>query len=151
MRKVFKLAVMVLILAGAVHGQTVTPVISECGKKCTGEFSISNNGLVPLAVSVEAHSFSMDTAGHPVYRALDSTVDLQLDEGSARIGPKASHAFGYRLKCSAVPCSVTFVSTMTVGHTADGILVRVQIPHVVYLCDKSKGCRDSVRRAAGVK
>jgi uncharacterized protein (UPF0212 family) len=134
----------------SVAAQTVSPVIVECGKKCNGAFSVTNNGLTPLAVTVEARSFSMDTQGHATYRTLDEAADLKLDEGSARIAPKGTHTFSYQLKCSAVPCSVTLLSSMVVGHTADGIWVRVQLPHTVYACEKQKDCRKSVRAAAGI-
>ena len=130
--------------------QTVSPIIVECGKKCRGEFSITNNGLTPLAVSVEARSFSLDTMGHATNRPLDSSVDLRLEEGSARISPKGTHTFGYQLKCSVPPCSVALLSSMVLGHTAEGILVRVQLAHTVYACEKQKDCRKRVRAAAGI-
>ena len=145
------LALLELLFFGlSASAQTVSPVIVECGKKCNGAFSVTNNGLTPLAVSVEARSFSMDTEGHATYRTLDAAADLELDEGSARIAPKGTHTFSYQLKCSAVPCSVTLLSSMVVGHTADGIWVRVQLPHTVYACEKQKECRKSVRAAAGI-
>ena len=151
MKKSLALVLFELLFLGlSVSAQTVSPVIVECGKKCSGAFSVTNNGLTPLAVTVEARSFSMDTQGHATYRTLDEAADLKLDEGSARIGPKGIHTFSYQLKCSAVPCSVTLLSSMVVGHTADGILVRVQLPHTVYACEKQKDCRKSVRAAAGI-
>ena len=151
MKKLLVLAFLELWFFGlSVAAQTVSPVIVECGKKCNGAFSVTNNGLTPLAVTVEARSFSMDTQGHATYRTLDEAADLKLDEGSARIAPKGTHTFSYQLKCSAVPCSVTLLSSMVVGHTADGIWVRVQLPHTVYVCEKQKDCRKSVRAAAGI-
>jgi hypothetical protein len=151
MKKSLILALLELLFFGLpVSAQTVSPVIVECGKKCKGAFSVSNNGLTPLAVTVEARSFSMDTQGHATYRTLDAAADLKLDEGSARIAPKGTHTFSYQLKCSVVPCSVTLLSSMVVGHTADGIWVRVQLPHTVYACEKQKDCRQSVRAAAGI-
>jgi|ERR1700722_2909491 hypothetical protein len=133
-----------------VSAQTVSPIIVECGKKCRGEFSITNNGLTALAVTVEARSFSLDTLGHATNRPLDPSVELKLEEGSARISPKGTHIFGYQLKCSAPPCSVTILSSMVAGHTAEGILVRVQVAHTIYVCEKQKNCRKTVRAAAGV-
>jgi len=135
----------------AASSQTVSPIIVECGKKCRGEFSIINTGLAPLAVTVEARSFSLDTLGHATNRPLDPGVDLKLEEGSARISPKSTHTFGYQLKCSLPPCSVALISSMIVGHTDAGILVRVQLAHTVYICEKQKDCRKKVRAAAGVK
>ena len=150
MNKVLSLLFVQFFFIGLAVGQTVSPVIVECGKKCRGEFSITNNGLTPLAVSVEARSFSLDTLGHATNRPLDPGVDLKLEEGSARIAPKGTHTFGYQLKCSVRPCSVALVSSMVVGRTAEGILVRVQLAHTVYACEKQKDCRKQVRTAAGV-
>jgi hypothetical protein len=124
MKRVLSLLVLQLSFFGlAVSAQTVSPIIVECGMKCRGEFSITNNGLTALAVTVEARSFSLDTLGH---------------------------AFGYQLKCSVPPCSVALLSSMVVGHTAEGLLVRVQLAHTVYICEKQKDCRKKVRAAAGV-
>lgn len=125
------------------------PVIAECGKKCQGEFSITNNGFTPLAVTVEARSFSLDNLGHAINRSLDPTVDLKLEEGSARIPPKGTHTFGYQLKCMVETCSVALLSSMVVGRTPQGILVRVQLAHTIYVCEKQKNCRKKVRAAAG--
>jgi hypothetical protein len=134
----------------AVSAQTVSPIIVECGKKCRGEFSITNNGLTALAVTVEGRSFNLDSLGHATNRPLDPGVELKLEEGSARISPKGTHTFGYQLRCSVPPCSVTLISSMVMGHTAEGILVRVQLAQTVYVCEKQKDCRKKVRTAAGV-
>src|ERR1700730_9014334 len=89
MKKSLGLVLLELLFWGlSVSAQTVSPVIVECGKKCSGAFSVTNNGLTPLAVTVEARSFSMDPQGHATYRSLDAAADLKLDEGSARIAPK---------------------------------------------------------------
>jgi hypothetical protein len=151
MKRTFSLLLLQIMLFGpTVSAQTVSPIIVECGKKCRGEFSITNNGLKPLAVSVEARSFSLDIQGRATNRPLDPGVDLQLAEGSARISPKATHSFGYQLKCSVHPCLVALLSSMVVGHTPEGILVRVQLAQTVYVCEKQKDCRKKVRAAAGV-
>src|ERR1700720_1647974 len=151
MNKVSSLLFVQFLLFGlTVSAQTVSPIIVECGKKCRSEFSITNNGLTPLAVTVEARSFSLDTLGHATNRPLDPTVALKLEEGSARIAPKGTHTFGYQLKCSVPFCSVALLSSMVVGRTPQGILVRVQLAHTIYACEKQKGCRKKVRAAAGV-
>src|SRR5579862_7567697 len=149
-RAVFLLLSQVLFFGLGISAQTVSPLIVECGKKCRGEFSITNNGLTPLAVTVEARSFSLDTLGRATNRPLDPGVDLKLEEGSARVAPKGTHIFAYQLRCSAPPCSVALLSSMVVGHTAQGVLVRVQLAHTVYACEKQKNCRKSVRAMAGV-
>jgi len=102
MKRVLSLLLLQFSFFGlAVSAQTVSPLIVECGKKCRGEFSITNNGLTALTVTVEARSFSLDTQGHATNRPLDSGLELKLEEGSARVPPKGTHTFGYQLKCSA--------------------------------------------------
>ena len=145
-----QLLLQLLFFVLTVSAQTVSPMIVECGKKCRGEFSITNNGLTALAVTVEGRSFNLDSLGHATNRPLDPGVELRLEEGSARISPKGTHIFGYQLKCSVPPCSVALLSSMVVGHTAEGILVRVQLAHTIYICEKQKNCRKKVRAAAGV-
>jgi uncharacterized protein (UPF0212 family) len=152
MKRVLSLLLLQFLFFGlAVSAQTVSPIIVECGMKCRGEFSITNNGLTALAVTVEARSFSLDSLGHATNRPLDAGVDLKLEEGSARISPKGTHTFGYQLKCSAPSCSVALLSSMVVGHTAEGMLVRVQLAHTVYSCEKQRDCRKKVRAAAGIR
>jgi hypothetical protein len=152
MKKASSLLLPQLLFFGlAVSAQTISPMIVECGKKCRGEFSITNNGLTPLAVTVEARSFSLDTLGRATNRPLDPAVDLKLEEGSARISPKGTHTFAYQMKCADPSCSVVLLSSMVVGHTAEGILVRVQLAHTIYACEKQKDCRKKVRAAAGGK
>ena len=150
MRRVLSLFLLFLFFGLGVSAQTVSPMIVECGKTCRGEFSITNNGLTPLAVTVEGRSFSLDTLGRATNRPLDPTVDLKLEEGSARIAPKGTHIFAYQLKCSAPPCPVAILSSMVAGHTAQGVLVRVQLAHTIYACEKQKNCRKNVRAMAGV-
>src|SRR3984893_6991842 len=62
MKKSLVLVLLELLFLGlSVSAQTVSPVIVECGKKCSGAFSVTNNGLTPLAVTLGARSFSMYT------------------------------------------------------------------------------------------
>src|ERR1700688_457532 len=150
MRASTLLLLQLLFFGLTVSAQTVSPMIVECGKKCRCEFSITNNGLTPLAVTVEARSFSLDTVGRATNRPLDPAVDLKLEEGSARIAPRVVHTFTYQLNCASPSCSVVLLSSMVVGHTAEGILVRVQLAHTIYACEKQKDCRKKVRAAAGV-
>lgn len=135
----------------AASAQTVSPVIVECGKKCRGQFTVSNASIQPMSVVVEPRSFTLESTGQPTYKPLDATTILKLSEASARIAPKGQHTFGYEVHCEKFPCALTLYSATVVGHTDEGVAVKAWVPHTVYVCEKAKGCRDSVRRAAGVK
>ena len=54
-------AILFLILAAApaIHAQTISPPISEYGKKASGEFTVTNDAIIPLAVSVEAFTLAI--------------------------------------------------------------------------------------------
>ncbi len=151
MKKVLMLFAASLVFAVISHGQTLSPVISECtAKKCSGSFTVTNNGVTPLPVTLEAHSFSLDASGQTAMRALDSAVSLNLDETSARVPAKSSHQFSYKLTCSAAPCLVKINALMAVGKSQDGLLVRVGIPLTLYVCEKQKDCRANTLKAAGL-
>jgi hypothetical protein len=139
----------VVVLRG--YGQAVSPVIVECGKHCNGEFTVSNPTISPVTVTVEAYSFALGADGKSILRPLDADADLQLDEMAARVGPQGAHTFGYKLRCTRTPCLVTVYVAMVVGHTNDGMAVRVLLPHVIYADAKQKGARARARAAAGLK
>lgn len=141
---------LLMVVAPPMWAQTVSPVISEYGKRAEGQFTLTNNTFVPEAATVEALSFTADEHGTAAYRALDPGVTVQLSETSARLGPKASHTFQYRVTCAAMPCAVVLFSTLTGLQTVEGIKLNIHLPHSVYVCEKAKACRANMRRAWGV-
>jgi hypothetical protein len=135
----------------AASAQTISPLIGEGGKgRIRGQFTIDNPALQPLVASVEARSVSFTKEGGVVSHALDSGVEVQLAETSAKIGAKQRHSFDYTVKCERL-CAVVFQSSSYAGRTKEGMLVRVVLLHFVYLCpDGAKGCREKVRRSFGI-
>lgn len=144
-----------LVTCAAV-GQTVSPLVAEGGKgKAKGEFTVTNNSVQPLIVSITAMSFKLKADGSSLYYPLENTVGLKMGETSSRIGARQSRTFSYEIQCfSEQPCLVAFLPRMVaLQHTAAGVQVGVVIPHSVYLCpgqEKAKGCRERVRKAAGL-
>ena len=147
--KIVALVYFFLIIASGIFAQTVAPLVSEYGKKASGSFKIQNNTLQPVAVTVEAYSFSLDKDGQH-FRKLDDTVHVTLSQSSARLSPMEIHEFNYKVTCAAMPCMVSFQTGMVVGHTTDGLQVRLILPHAVYLCEKQKNCRQDVLTDAGL-
>jgi hypothetical protein len=149
MKKAIALIVLGLI-GNAAAAQTVSPLIAEFGKKISGDFTVSNNALTPQAVTIEAFSFGADKDGKPIYRALDSGIAVRLSETSARLGPKASRSIHYQITCVAYPCEVAIFADFVGLHTTNGIALSIHVPHVVYACEKVKGCRALVRKSWGL-
>jgi hypothetical protein len=145
--------VFLLVLVGRLQSQTISPVVVECGKKCSGYFTVTNNLTIPNQVILTPKSFSLDKAtGRSVFRELDKTVDLQLDQMSARVAPKDAHNFFYKMKCSAYPCLVTVMTLVSSGQKSDeGMHVIFALPFVLYQCAAEKNCRANARKAAGLQ
>ncbi len=157
MRKIFWFVVLDLLLfAAAASAQTVSPIIAEGGKgKAKGGFTVTNNGVVPMVVTVQAMTFHLMPEGKAIYLPLESDVAVKLTETSAKIGARQNHVFAYEVQClSQQPCLIAFLPRMVTGlHTTEGIQLGLIIPHSVYLCpsqEKAKGCRTRVRIAAGI-
>lgn len=135
----------------ALFGQSVSPLVVECGKRCSGSFTVSNDGLRPMSVVVEPYSFSLSPKSETLFRQLDSTVTVELSETSARVGPKSEHTFDYDIHCQQLPCMVAITSGMVIGHTVEGLAVRLVVPHIVYVDEKGKGARARLRLQAGLE
>jgi hypothetical protein len=147
MKTIFTL---VLLVASAA-AQSVAPVINECGHKCSGQFAVTNNGLLPMTAVITSFSFSIVNA-QPVFRPLDAGVVVTLSEQSTRIAPGDVHTFDYKIRCATLPCPVTFYATVTTGKPAEsGMLLKLALPHVVYVCEKEHNCRITMLKKAGLK
>lgn len=132
--------------AGAV-GQTVRPVISELGNPAKGRVEYVNDGLTPLNVVLEAKSFSVSETGEISYRPLDPDIHLKLSATSFRVQPKQTFYVFY--EASAPPTPKWFVIYASFSgfafRTAQGMNVRLQLPHTVYLLPKQRAERGDVR------
>jgi len=144
-----RFTILFLMFATTVAAQSMSPVITECGKKCSDEFTVTNNGLKPLKAVVTAYSFD-PKVGSRATRPLDPTVHVRLKDMATVIPIKGSHIFAYKIACDKYPCLVNFFADLSVGHTDSGLAVVIRLPHVVYQCESAKNCRDGVRKAAGL-
>jgi hypothetical protein len=152
--KIFIAALALLFIAAPSHSQTIQPLIQECNRKCSGSFSITNNAVIPMAATIEAFQFSLDSKGQH-FRSLD-TAHVSLSDTSARLGPRETREINYKIRCDAVPCEVAILTTMVLGNTKNSsgtgtIQVRLALQETIYSCEKSKGCRRSILDEAGLQ
>ena len=140
-----------MLLAVPVVGQTISPVIVECGKKCSGTFTVKNNQTIPASVYLESNSFSLNRQSQSALRILDSSTQVIMDTSSARIAPLDSRVFGYKIICQHLPCLVQITAIMTASKkTESGMQVLFGLPEVIYMCESKKNCRSTVRKEAGI-
>jgi hypothetical protein len=139
-------AVLCLLFAGAAHApaQTISPVIQEYQSKADGRFQIYNDAEVPLTVVLEPHSFTVDSNGNPTFRKLDPEIHVQLSSTSFRVQPKQTYYVFYKATAEVLPNWFCIYATVTGTTTAAGIKLALQLPHTVYLLDKSSIERDQI-------
>jgi hypothetical protein len=144
------IAVGCLLLASLANAQTITPLTSECSKKCSGSFIVRNDGLKPLRVVLEPHGFEVLPTGDVKLTPLAQGVDIELGARSATVDIGQSHQFFFRMKCDSIPCRAQIMCFMQPAqHTSEGIVLNLGLPHIVYLCDKKKDCRVNTLRSLG--
>jgi hypothetical protein len=134
-------------VAVSAAAQTVRPVINELGNPAKGRVEYVNDGLTPLNVVLEAKSFTVSENGELSYRPLDPNIHLKLSATSFRIQPQQTYYVFY--EASAPPSPTWFVIYASFSgftfRTAQGMNVRLQLPHTVYLLPKQRAEKADVR------
>jgi len=91
-------------------------------------------------VVLEARSFTVSETGELSYRPLDPSIHLKLSATSFRIQPQQTYYVFY--EASAPPSPAWFVIYASFSgfpfRTAQGMNVRLQLPHTVYLLPKQR-------------
>lgn len=140
-----------LMSVGSLPGQTLSPLISEFSikpnKTAHGSFKIQNNGLLPVAFTVEADDFIFDKYGRHV-QPLTAAEHVVVSPSSGRLGPKEIREVEFKIVCDT-RCNILFRAGMVTGRTAQGMLVKVWLDHVAYL-SQSKHPRQDAMVAAGL-
>jgi hypothetical protein len=128
-----------LVLGAAVSAQTVRPVINELvGNPVKGRVEYVNDGLTPLNVVLEAKSFSVSETGEVTYRPLDPGIHVKFSTTSFRIQPQQTYYVFYEATSPQTPAWFVIYANFTgfAFRTAQGMNVRLQLPHTVYLLPK---------------
>ena len=131
-------------LAPTLAAQTISPVIVEFREKAAGRFQIHNDSDFPLNVILEPHSFTVDSAGKPAFTALSPEIHLELSAMSFRVGPKQDYFVFYKANADKLPNWFCVYANITGPHTTEGIQVRLELPHTVYLLGKKPGAMNDI-------
>src|SRR5208282_5514514 len=126
------------IVTAASWAQTVRPVIAELGNPAKGRVEYVNDGLTPLNVVLEAKSFTVSETGEISYRALDPNIHLKLSTTSFRVQPQQTYYVFYEASSPQIPSWFVIYASFSgfPFRTAQGMNVRLQLPHTVYLLPK---------------
>jgi hypothetical protein len=143
-RHLHRVVLCLFFLAPALAAQTISPVIVEFREKAAGRFQIHNDSDFPLTVVLEPHSFTVDAQGRPTFHELSPEIHLDLSTMSFRVGPKQDYYVFYKASADKLPNWFCIYANVTGPHTQEGIQVRLELPHTVYLLGKKPGQADDI-------
>ena len=125
--------------------QTVRPAVVEYPVHGRGSFDLVNETLFPMTVVLEPRGFHVDENGELADAPFDTAnVELKLSAMSFRIPPLATYTVHYEAKARKMPAWFMVLSSMSGGRTSNGINVRIELPHVVYLLQKQPLKKEAV-------
>ena len=132
-------ALLVPLLVGTSLAQTVRPLINELGNPAKGRVEYVNDALTPLNVVLEAKSFTVSETGEISYRPLDPDIHLKLSTTSFRIQPQQTYYVFYEATSAKSPSWFVIYAAFSgfPFRTAQGMNVRLELPHTVYLLPKA--------------
>lgn len=130
-----------------VAAQTVRPLIAELGNPAKGRVEYVNDGLTPLSVVLMAKSFEVSARGEISYRDLDPGIHLKLSNTSFRIQPQQSYFVFYEATSGSAPAWFVIYAAFSgfPFRTQQGMNVRLELPHTVYLLPKQSLEKSEVR------
>jgi hypothetical protein len=117
------------------YQQTVSPVIVEYKEKAEGTIALTNNTLLPMAVTLEPRSFSIAEDGSGAYRSLDPRIHIEFSSTSALINPGQTYYVFYKARSKVLPAWFTIYSTFSPARQTD-LDIHILLPHTVYLYPK---------------
>lgn len=125
--------------------QTVRPAVVEYAISGKGKYELVNETLFPMTVVLEPRGFRVEESGDLVDMPFDSSnVELKLSAMSFKIPPLSSYTVYYEAKAKRAPAWFMVLAGMTGAKTAQGINLRLELPHVVYLLQKEPLKKDAV-------
>lgn len=141
------IAAVALLLAasGNSAAQSISPPVVEYTERASSSFQVTNNTITPLVVVLDVRGFVVNERGVLADVPLDTTkVKVQLSEMSFRLPPRATRTIFYDAKASGAPAWFQVMATFTGARAANGLNLRIELPHVVYLNQRATLARNDV-------
>jgi len=138
---------LLLLVSCSVAAQTVRPLIAELGNPAKGRVEYVNDSRTPLNVVLMARSFAVSETGEISYRDLDPNIHLKLSATSFRIQPQQSYFVFYEATGDTAPSWFVIYAAFSgfPFRTQQGMNVRLELPHTVYLLPKQSLEKSQVR------
>ncbi|MFN8573597.1 MAG: hypothetical protein U0132_16200 [Gemmatimonadaceae bacterium] len=129
--------ILALLAAVPLDAQTVRPAVVEYPEVARGKFELVNETVFPMTVVLEPRGFRVDATGELFDEPFDTArVHLKLSAMSFKIPPLQSYTVFYEASASQLPAWFQVISAMSGARTSNGLNVRIELPHVIYLLQK---------------
>lgn len=122
-----------LLVPFGVEAQSIRPLIAEYDRPVTASFEVDNPTLFPVAVVVEPWTFDLDREGRAEFAPLPPGVDVRFSETSFQIPPRTTHTIYYEILAEHPPAWFTIYATIVGPQPAEGLRLRLRLPHTVYV------------------
>ena len=133
------LALALAAIARAAGAQSISPPIAEYREKPSGSFTVRNESVFPLTVTLQPRGFRVTEDGEVIVEPLDTTrIRLSLSTLSFRLQPRQGYTVFYDARVDSMPAWFTIWSAITGAKTAGGVNIRIELPHVVYVYQKQR-------------
>ena len=140
------LALALAAIARAAGAQSISPPIAEYREKPSGSFTVRNESVFPLTVTLQPRGFRVTEDGEVMVEPLDTArVHLSLSTLSFRLQPRQGYTVFYDAKLDSLPAWFTVWTAITGAKTAGGVNIRIELPHVVYAYQKQRLASADVR------
>lgn len=127
-----------VLAARPAAAQTISPPIAEYQERARSSFQLTNQSIFPLSVVLELRGFDVTEQGEVVDAPFDSTrIHVKLSAMSFRIPPRGSYTVFYEARGDSLPAWFNILSAISGTRTDEGLNVRILLPHVVYLNQKT--------------
>lgn len=135
-------ALLVGALAPALlSAQAVSPPIVELPQsaKSSGTLLLTNESIFPLVAVVDVRGFTVDSLGTLRDVPLDtSRVKVKLSQLSARLAARQQLTLFYEVqKTDDGPLWLQIMSAFSGGRASNGLALRIELPHVIYMYQKA--------------
>lgn len=136
-KRAIQLSACLLVWSRLAEAQSVSPPIAEYKERARSSFQLHNGSLFPITVVLDVKGFDIGDRGDVMDVPLDTTrVHLKLSATSFRIPARGTYTVFYEATGDSLPAWFNILSAMSGLRNANGLNVRVLLPHVVYLNQK---------------
>jgi hypothetical protein len=137
-------AFLLVLLSTPLVAQSVQPAVVEYTGNSEGQYEVVNDSLLPLYVTIEAKSFTIDAEGNARFAPLSSSVHLSLSQTSLVVPPHGRRTVFYVAKADVLPAWFCIYSNFSGLPRRGAMNVALELPHTVYLRAKQEARREDI-------